>query len=81
MSRFLALIMTLTALVMALACAPTVNVEEARAALIAADTDWSKTTKEPDKFVAFFAEGASIYAPGMPIVTGTEAIRKCPTRK
>jgi ketosteroid isomerase-like protein/quercetin dioxygenase-like cupin family protein len=60
----------------ATACAPTVNVEEARAALIAADTDWSQTTKEPDKFVAFFADNASIYAPGMPIVTGTEAIRK-----
>ncbi len=43
---------------------------------MAADRDWSETTKDPEKFVSFFGDGAAIYAPGMPIVTGAEAIRK-----
>ena len=42
---------------------------------MAADSAWSQTTKEPEKFVGFFAEGAAIYPPGMPIVTGADAIR------
>ena len=67
-----------TGLVAAVAagCAPTVNVEQERTALMDADSAWSQTTKEPEKFVAYFADGASIYPPGMPVVTGAEAIRK-----
>ena len=57
-------------------CAPTANVEQERAALMAADRAWSETTKDPEKMAAYFAEGGSIYPPGMPIVTGGEAIRK-----
>ena len=45
-------------------------------ALMTVDREWSQTTKEPEKFVSYFADGASIYAPGMPMVTGGEAIRK-----
>ena len=75
MSRFPWLIVGLVVLA-ATACAPSVNVEQERAALMAADRDWSETTKDPEKFVSFFGDGAAIYAPGMPIVTGAEAIRK-----
>lgn len=79
MSRFLVLMMALATLAVTTACAPAVNVDEERASLMAADREWSQTTKEPEKFVAFFADDASIYAPAMPIVTGSEAIRKAIT--
>jgi ketosteroid isomerase-like protein len=75
MNRFSGLIVGLV-VIAAAACAPSVNVEQERATLLAADRDWSQTTKEPEKFVSYFADGAAIYAPGMPVVTGTEAIRK-----
>ena len=52
------------------ACTPSVNLEQERAALMTADREWSQTTKDPEKFVAYFAQGGSIYPPGMPIVTG-----------
>src|SRR5262245_33907149 len=58
------------------ACARTVNVEQERTALMAVDREWSQTTKEPEKFASYFADGASSYAPGMAIVTGREAIGK-----
>lgn len=73
MSRFLGLIIGLAAL--ATACGPTVNVEQERTALMSANRAWAQATKEPEKFVSFFAEGGSIYAPGMPLITGVEAIR------
>ena len=75
MYRSVRLIVGLVSLASSAACAQTVNVEQERASLMAADSAWSQTTKEPEKFVAYFAEGAAIYAPGMPIVTGTDAIR------
>ena len=75
MSRIPRLIIGVVTL-MVVACAPAVNVEQERAALMAVDREWSQTTNEPEKFVAYFADGASIYAPGMPIVTGADAIRK-----
>lgn len=76
MNRCLSLFIGLVSLGAAAGCAPTVDVEQERTALMAADRAWSQTTKEPEKFVAYFAEGASIYPPGMPVVTGAEAIRK-----
>lgn len=75
MSRCLSVMVLLVSLAVSSACRPTVNLEQERTALMTADRDWSQTTKEPEKFVAFFADGAAIYPPGMPIVTGTEAIR------
>ncbi len=57
-------------------CAPTANVEQERTALMAADRAWSETTKDPEKMAAYIADGGSVYPPGMPIVTGGEAIRK-----
>lgn len=64
------------ALGMLISCARSADVEQERAALEAADRGWSETTKDADKFVSYFASDATIYAPGMPAVTGTDAIRK-----
>ena len=77
MHRSLWLIVGLTTLAASAACSPqTVNVEQERTALMARDREWSQTTKDPEKFVSYMAEGASLYPPGMPIMTGTETIRK-----
>lgn len=75
MHRYVWLIVALASLAGA-ACGRTVDIEQERAALLAVDREWSQTTKEPEKFVAYFADGGSIYATGMPIITGGEAIRK-----
>lgn len=57
-------------------CARSVNVEEQRTALKTADSEWSQTAKDPDKFVTYVATDATFYPPGMPAVTGRDAIRK-----
>ena len=65
------------AMLVALAgCARTVDVEAEKTALMEADRAWSQVSKDVDKFVANFAADATIYAPGMPAVTGTDAIKK-----
>jgi ketosteroid isomerase-like protein len=76
MRRFVWLIVGLAFLAASAACRQTANVEQERSALMAVDREWSQTTKEPEKFVTYFADGAAIYPPGMPLVTGGEAIRK-----
>jgi ketosteroid isomerase-like protein len=76
MSLFPRLLVGLAALAVTTACAPSVNVEQERTALMSADRDWSQTAMDPAKFAGFFADGGSIYPPGMPIVTGREAIQK-----
>jgi len=68
-------ILGLAALVGA-SCSQTVNVAQEREALMAVDREWSGTTADPAKFVTHFAADASVYPPGMPVVTGTDAIRK-----
>jgi ketosteroid isomerase-like protein len=57
-------------------CAPAAHVDQERAALMAADRAWSETTKDPEKMASYIADGGSVYAPGMPVVTGGDAIRK-----
>jgi ketosteroid isomerase-like protein len=76
MRRILWLMVGLASLAAGVACRPAVNVEQEREALLAVDREWSQTTKEPEKFVTYFAEGGAIYPPGSPVVTGAEAIRK-----
>ena len=66
----------MVALVALVSCARSVNVEEEKTALMAVDREWSQTTKDLDKFVSYFAADATAYAPGMPAVTGTDALRK-----
>ena len=68
--------MPLVALVAAIGCASTANVEQEQNALMEADRAWSQTVKDVDNFVSYFASDATIYAPGMPAVTGTDAIKK-----
>ena len=72
-------LMAMMALAAALAggsCTASINVEQERTALLERDRAWSAAAKVPDQFVSYFATDASIYAPGMPVVTGTEQIRK-----
>ena len=70
MNRYLCLFLALVSIAAGAGCASAVNVEEERTALMAADRAWSETTKDPEKFAAYFADGGSIYPPGMPVVTG-----------
>ena len=69
----------LTALV-SVACAPSVNVEQERATLLALDREWSQSTKDIDKFMSYFAADGSVYPPGMPVETGAAAIRETFTK-
>ena len=62
------------------ACAPRtppVDVEAARAALRAADEQYTKAgmAKDLEGFVALYAADATIYAPESPAISGTDAIR------
>jgi len=57
-------------------CARAVNVEEERTALLAADSAWAEPPKDIDKYLSYFASDATVYAPGMPALTGADAIRK-----
>ena len=75
MNRFLWVLIGLTSAA-TVSCARSVNVEEQRTALMTADREWSQAAKDPDKFVSYFANDATIYPPGMPMVTGGDAIRK-----
>jgi ketosteroid isomerase-like protein len=57
------------------ACGSSINVDQERNALLERDREWSQSTKDTEKFVSFFAPDGSVYPPGMPITTGTAAIR------
>ena len=57
-------------------CAPTANVEEERAKLLAVDREWSESATDIEKFLSYFAPDASAYSPGMPVATGSAAIRE-----
>ena len=56
-------------------CRPSANVEQEREALMTLDREWSASVKDLDKFMSFYASDASVYAPGMPVITGTGPIR------
>lgn len=60
---------------LATACAPSVNLEQQRNAVMEQDRAWSDSTKDTEEFLSFFAPDASAYAPGMPIATGAAAIK------
>jgi len=79
MSQFLRVLIGIVLVASVSGCSPSVNVEQERTALMAADREWSQLTTQPDKFVGFFADGGSIYPPGMPKITGGEAIKKAYT--
>jgi ketosteroid isomerase-like protein len=58
----------------AAACAPSVNVEQERNALLTLDREWSQTTKDMNKFVSYYAPDATAHPQGMPSATGSAAI-------
>ena len=57
----------------------TINVEQERNALLERDRAWSQTAKDTNQFVSYFSTDASMYVPGMPLIKGTDAIRKMHT--
>ena len=61
-------------------CGTSVNVEQQRSALLAVDREWSQTATDVNKFMSYLAADASVYPQGMPIVTGSEAIRETFTK-
>jgi ketosteroid isomerase-like protein len=60
-------------------CRPSVNIEQEREALMTLDREWSASVKDMDKFMSYYASDASVYAPGMPVITGTGPIRDAMT--
>jgi ketosteroid isomerase-like protein len=65
-----------TLLVLAISgCAPQVDVEAERAALLTADEAWSQSAADLDGFMSFVADDASMLPFDVPIATGEEAIR------
>ena len=66
----------LVAVVALVGCARSANVAQEQDALMAKDREWSSVAKDVDKFVSYFATDATIHAPGMPSVSGADAIRK-----
>ena len=65
-----------TLLVLAISgCAPQVDVEAERAALLTADEAWSQSAADLDGFMSFVADDASMLPFDAPIATGKEAIR------
>lgn len=61
--------------VVAVSCAPTVNVEQEKAALMAADKEWSESTKDAAKFVGVLASDGSVLMHGMPRISGESDVR------
>ena len=65
---------------LAAGCGPSVDVEQERNNLLALDREWSQSSKDTEKFLSYFAPEASAYPPGMPVATGTAAIRDAFTK-
>jgi ketosteroid isomerase-like protein len=68
------------AVVLSVGCGSSVNVDQQRNALLALDREWSQTTTDLNKFLSYYAADASVYPQGMPIATGSEAIRDTMTK-
>jgi ketosteroid isomerase-like protein len=60
--------------VVAASCAQTVNVEREKAALMAADAEWSKTTNDAARFAAGFAPDGTLSLAGAPAMKGPKTI-------
>jgi ketosteroid isomerase-like protein len=57
-------------------CGGSVNVTKEREALLNLDREWASHTADVDKYVSYYAPDASMYAPGMAMITGTGPIRE-----
>lgn len=65
------------AIVVAISCMRTSNVEQEEETLLAADAAWSQAAaaKDVDKFMSYFAPDATLMFQGMPALSGPQAIR------
>ena len=63
------------AALMAASCAPSVNVEQERTALMQRDHDWAAAAAKMDQFMTFLAPDASFNVPEMPVLNGAEAVK------
>lgn len=55
------------------------DLEKERAAILEIDKQWAKAAAEArdvDRIVSFWSDDASVFAPGMPVMIGREAIRQ-----
>jgi ketosteroid isomerase-like protein len=59
----------------AASCAQTVNVEQEKTALLAADAEWLKSAKDIDRFVSYFTPDATMAMAGMPAMKGPQAVK------
>jgi ketosteroid isomerase-like protein len=78
MRRYVWLLLAAAAL--SAGCGTSTNVEQQRSALLAVDREWSQTTTDLNKFLSYYAADASAYPQGMPIATGSDAIRDVMTK-
>ena len=74
----LSLTWAILAVIAVTGCGQQVDVAAEEAALRAADAEWLMAfeAKDVERMVFFYAEGASVFPPNAPIVTGREAIRQ-----
>jgi ketosteroid isomerase-like protein len=56
-------------------CARSVNMEQERNAALARDRERAQSAKDPDKFMSYVAQDATVYAPGEPAAKGAATIR------
>jgi ketosteroid isomerase-like protein len=73
--RTLTFFVVVAAVVVA-SCARTVDVEQEKTALLAADAAWEETAGDIEKFVAHFTPEGTMSLQGMPMLKGPAAIRE-----
>src|SRR5262245_11406742 len=78
MHRWIGVLLLLTGI--SAGCNSPVNVEEERQTLLRLDSEWAASTGDLDKFLSYYSPDASVYAPGMPVATGTGSIREAFTQ-
>ncbi|MFB3154206.1 MAG: hypothetical protein ACE10I_07020, partial [Candidatus Acidiferrales bacterium] len=59
-----------TLALLAAGCAPQVDLEAERAALLTADEAWSESAPDLDRFLSFYADDGSLLPPDAPVATG-----------
>ncbi len=68
-------LLILVVAVVVASCAPTVNVEQEKAALLSLDAEWSKNAADIEKYMSNFAPNASMKFGAAPPMSGVQAIR------
>lgn len=68
-------IVSVVLLILTVGCGPRVDLEAEREAIQSADTEWSQTPPDLDRFMSFYTEDAYSIAPDAPVAVGRDAIR------